>query len=169
MKLNHVDLSDYYYSLNANVIFVFFRYDPSADISNDIETEQDRIIFIKSVAQFMVCALLNYLALLHIKVCTKCPPFCRWHCQMLFLEMIILSFDSIILLMFDLKVLIYMIYWHDFRIWFRFLNQWWNLQFTRDYFVYVPNQWETMLQCNIVSHWLGAYTKRSLVHWGIWS
>ena len=32
----------------------------------------------------------------------------------------------------------------------------------RDYFVYAPNQWETTLQCNIVSHWLGAYTKRSL-------
>ena len=32
----------------------------------------------------------------------------------------------------------------------------------RDHFVYVPSQWETTLQCNIVSHWLGAYTKRSL-------
>ena len=32
----------------------------------------------------------------------------------------------------------------------------------RDYFVYVPNQWETKLQCNVVSHWLGAYTERSL-------
>ena len=33
---------------------------------------------------------------------------------------------------------------------------------TRDYFVYAPNQWETTLQCNVVSHWLAAYTKQSL-------
>ena len=31
----------------------------------------------------------------------------------------------------------------------------------RDYFVYVPSQWET-LYCNVVSHWLGVYTIRSL-------
>ena len=29
----------------------------------------------------------------------------------------------------------------------------------RDYFVYTPNQWKTTLQCNVVCHWLGAYTK----------
>ena len=29
----------------------------------------------------------------------------------------------------------------------------------RDHFVYVPSQWETTLHCNVVSHWLGAYTK----------
>ena len=29
----------------------------------------------------------------------------------------------------------------------------------RDHYVYAPNQWETTLQCNVVSHWLGAYTK----------
>ena len=29
-------------------------------------------------------------------------------------------------------------------------------------FVYAPIQWETTLQCNVVSHWLGAYTKWSL-------
>ena len=34
---------------------------------------------------------------------------------------------------------------------------------SRDHFVNVPSQWETMLQCNIVSHWLGAYTKSSLL------
>ena len=28
----------------------------------------------------------------------------------------------------------------------------------RDYFVYAPSQWETTLQCNVVSHWLGACT-----------
>ena len=30
------------------------RYDPSVDIPTDVETEQDRVIFIKSAAQFMV-------------------------------------------------------------------------------------------------------------------
>ena len=29
-------------------------------------------------------------------------------------------------------------------------------------FVYAPSQWGTTLQCNVVSHWLGAYTKWSL-------
>ena len=28
--------------------------------------------------------------------------------------------------------------------------------------MYAPSQWETTLQCNVVSHWLGAYTKWSL-------
>ena len=32
----------------------------------------------------------------------------------------------------------------------------------RDHFVYAPSQWETMLQCNVVSYWLGTYTKQSL-------
>ena len=32
----------------------------------------------------------------------------------------------------------------------------------RDCFVYVSSQWEMMLQCNVISHWLGAYTKWSL-------
>ena len=32
----------------------------------------------------------------------------------------------------------------------------------RDHFVYVPSQWETMLQCDVIFHWLGAYTKWSL-------
>ena len=27
----------------------------------------------------------------------------------------------------------------------------------RDHFVYAPSQWETTLQCNVVSHWLGTY------------
>ena len=30
-----------------------------------------------------------------------------------------------------------------------------------------PNQWEMMLHCNMVSHWLGAFTKRSLYMHGI--
>ena len=29
-------------------------------------------------------------------------------------------------------------------------------------FLYVPSQWETTLQCNVVSLWLGAFTKWSL-------
>ena len=32
----------------------------------------------------------------------------------------------------------------------------------RDPFVYAPSQWETTLQCNVVAHWLGAYTIGSL-------
>ena len=32
----------------------------------------------------------------------------------------------------------------------------------RERFVYAPSQWETTLQCNVVSHWLGAYTEWSL-------
>ena len=41
----------------------------------------------------------------------------------------------------------------------------WNRLFAyvhRDHFVYAPSHWETMLHCNIVSYWLGAYTKCSL-------
>ena len=29
----------------------------------------------------------------------------------------------------------------------------------RDHFVYEPSQWEMTLQCNVISHWLGAFTK----------
>ena len=36
--------------------------------------------------------------------------------------------------------------------------QWVN----RDHFVYAPSQWETTLQCNVVSHWLGAFRKWTL-------
>ena len=32
----------------------FFRYDPNTDIPMDVEYENDRVLFIKSVAQFMV-------------------------------------------------------------------------------------------------------------------
>ena len=39
------------------------------------------------------------------------------------------------------------------------------LWFLRDHFVYALSQWEAMLQCNIVTHWLGAYTKWSLMPW----
>ena len=30
------------------------RYDPTSDLPTDIDSEQDRVIFIKSTAQFMV-------------------------------------------------------------------------------------------------------------------
>ena len=33
---------------------------------------------------------------------------------------------------------------------------------SRGQFVHAPSQWETTLQCNVVSHWLGAYTEWSL-------
>ena len=33
----------------------------------------------------------------------------------------------------------------------------------RDHFVYAPSQWEMTLQWNVVSHWLGAYSKWSLL------
>ena len=32
----------------------------------------------------------------------------------------------------------------------------------RDHFVYVSNQWEVTLQCNVVSHWLGTLEEWSL-------
>ena len=39
----------------------------------------------------------------------------------------------------------------------------WNrFQTCRDHFVYAPSQWETALHCNMISYWLGAFTKWSL-------
>ena len=47
-----------YIVLNVNSLHVsvdiFFRYDPNTDIPMDVEYENDRVLFIKSVAQFMV-------------------------------------------------------------------------------------------------------------------
>lgn len=34
--------------------FYIFRYDPNAELPIDVDTEQDRVLFIKAVAQFMV-------------------------------------------------------------------------------------------------------------------
>ena len=34
----------------------------------------------------------------------------------------------------------------------------WNIS-SRDHFLHSPNQWETTLHCNVLSHWLGVYTK----------
>ena len=33
----------------------------------------------------------------------------------------------------------------------------------KGHFAYVPSQWEPVLKYNVVSYWLGSYTKRSLV------
>ena len=41
-----------------------------------------------------------------------------------------------------------------------------NLASNRDHFVCVPSQWETMLHCNVISHWLGPYTNWSLQYSG---
>ncbi|XP_022084775.1 clusterin-associated protein 1-like [Acanthaster planci] len=46
------------------LIWLVKRYDPNADIPTDTDTEQDRVIFIKSVAQFMATKA-------HIKLNTK--------------------------------------------------------------------------------------------------
>ena len=35
---------------------------------------------------------------------------------------------------------------------------------TKDHYLHALSQWETMLQCNIISHWLKAYTTWSLYH-----
>ena len=37
----------------------------------------------------------------------------------------------------------------------------------RDHFAYAPSQWETTLQYNVTSHWLGTHTKRSLLKYQI--
>ena len=37
-----------------------------------------------------------------------------------------------------------------------------SLAMSRDHFVHAPSQWETMLHCNVVSHWLGSHKKWSL-------
>ena len=34
---------------------------------------------------------------------------------------------------------------------------WYAIDIIRDHFVNVPSQWETVLHCNIVSHWLGIH------------
>ena len=41
----------------------------------------------------------------------------------------------------------------------------WKWTLSRGHFVYAPSNWETMLQllCYVVSHWLGTYTKWSLI------
>ena len=38
------------------------------------------------------------------------------------------------------------------------VDKWTTLLTYREHFVYTRSQWETTLQCNVVSHWLGACT-----------
>ena len=48
--------------------------------------------------------------------------------------------------------------WHT---WLRHLWQGHEAINIRDHFVYTPSQWEMTLQCNVISHWLDAYTRWS--------
>ena len=43
-----------------------------------------------------------------------------------------------------------------------------NHPFHVSFSVHAPSQWETTLQCNVVSHWLGAYTTMPVPHWPGW-
>ena len=45
------------------------------------------------------------------------------------------------------------------KIWVTVTEHW-----IRDKFVCAPRKWETTLQCEVVFHWLGTYTKISLLH-----
>lgn len=40
------------------LIWIVKRFDPDADIPSEIDTEQDRVILVKSAAQFMVSGIL---------------------------------------------------------------------------------------------------------------
>ena len=56
-------------------------------------------------------------------------------------------------------------FYDSIRRWSEAVLFWWQwVKFLsiRDHFVYAANQWEATLQCNVVSHWLGTYTKWSL-------
>ena len=47
---------------------------------------------------------------------------------------------------------------HSHRTIWRYIK-WYGWCSARDYFMHAPSQWGTTLQCNVVSHWLGACTK----------
>jgi len=62
-----VSLILHMYFLSESTHASFYRYEPQTDIPPDVETEQDRVFFIKAVAQFMVSlpkescsSMLNY-------------------------------------------------------------------------------------------------------------
>ena len=42
---------------------------------------------------------------------------------------------------------------------FTIISQYWTSCRRQGTFVYALSQWDTTLHCNVVSHWLGAYTK----------
>ena len=69
---------------------------------------------------------------------TKVPSYTKGH--------VLLSYHHTITSLYPWQCSIYINYWCVIR----------------GHFVYAPDQWETMLHCNVVSHWLGAYTKWSL-------
>ena len=49
------------------------------------------------------------------------------------------------------------------------LNIWYIVLHIKDHFVHALSQWDMVLHCNIISHWLGAYTKWSLcMVYGAW-
>ena len=70
--------------------FFVDRYDPSADVHPDIDTEQDRVIFIKSVAEFMVrdcvcvcvCMCVCVCVCMCVCICVcMCMCMCVWICH----------------------------------------------------------------------------------------
>ena len=48
--------------------------------------------------------------------------------------------------------------------WWRYMNNI-SCMYIRDHFVHAPNQWETMLHCNIVSRWLVDGTEAMTMSW----
>ena len=44
----------------------------------------------------------------------------------------------------------------------KYIKNEWIQYYSRDHFAHAPRQWET-LHCSIISHWLGTYTKWSLL------
>ena len=51
-----------------------------------------------------------------------------------------------------------------FKCFYRILYWQYIEDYIRNHSVYAPSQWEMALQCNAISHWLGAYTEWSLLH-----
>lgn len=59
------------FALVAEVLmWLVKRYDPNAELPMDVDTEQDRVLFIKAVAQFMVSGDDVYFTI-HIKCCRR--------------------------------------------------------------------------------------------------
>ena len=86
-------------------------------------------------------------------------------CKLLFVD--INSFHCV--WYFDLRYMAFLFWCHRQYVRFIILCQenvakvWYCLRYHgRDHFVYVPSQWEATLHYNVVSYWLGAYTKLSL-------
>lgn len=54
------------------------RFDPKADLPTETDTEQDRVIFIRSVAQFMVC---------------ECEHVCMYEINLISVTMLLYEFN----------------------------------------------------------------------------